>query len=432
MSSRKAGIGFIFVTLFLDILGIGLIIPILPDLVKGFARTWLGGGDDLMMRVFAREGMGPDELAAASYGWLIASYAAMQFVFSPIIGSLSDRFGRRRVLLASNFCQGVDYILMGLAPSLSWLFIGRIIAGLTGASIGTATAYIADVTPPEKRAQNFGLVGIAFGLGFIVGPLMGGLLGDWMIRLPFFTAAGLTIANACWGLFVLPESLAPENRRAFSWSRANPLGTLKGLGRYPFVLSLTATFFLLNLGQRALESTWVLSTAFRYGWDKRDAGISLAIVGVFGAIVQGGLVRKIIPWLGERRSFLVGGLISILAFLAYGFSPSGLITYCILPFGALGGIAAPSGQAMMSKAVPPNEQGMLQGGIVSLVALTQIIGPPVATGLFSLFISDRAPVKIPGISFLFGAACMSLGLVLAMRAFAKHREIAAASTPVEG
>lgn len=419
---RKAGIAFIFVTLFLDILGIGLIIPILPELVKSFAARALTGEGDGLMQVFSHDALSPSELAAKWYGWLIAAYAAMQFVFSPIMGGLSDRFGRRRVLLASNFCQGIDYVVMGLAPTLGWLFVGRLVAGLTGASIGTATAYIADVTPPEKRAQSFGMVGIAFGLGFVFGPLMGGLLGGTWLRAPFFAAAALTMANACWGFFVLPESLSPENRRPFTWKRANPFGTLKALGRYPVVLAMTATWFLFNLGQRALESTWVLSTAHRYGWTPRDAGISLAIVGVGAAVVQGGLVRKVVPVLGERRAFLMAGVIGVTAFTGYAFSPSGLITYLIIPIGSLAGIAGPAVQAILSKGVPASEQGLLQGGLVSLTSVTQIVGPPIATGLFGYFIGASAPVALPGASFLFGAVCMVLGLGFAARAFSRNPE----------
>lgn len=428
---RKASIGFIFVTLFLDILGIGVLVPIVPGLVKSFAERALAGGGDVLMQAALHDTATPEEFASKWYGWLIAAYAAMQFVFSPLIGSLSDRYGRRKVLLASNLGQGLSYVLMGLAPSLAWLFLGRVISGVTGASIGTATAYIADVTPPEKRAQSFGFVGIAFGLGFIFGPLLGGVLGGYMLRLPFYVAAALTIANAAWGVFVLPESLKEEDRRPFAWSRANPFGTLKALGRYPIVLAMTATAFLFALGQRALESTWVLATAHRYGWDAKDAGISLAAVGVGAAIVQGGLVRRVVPRLGERRAFVFAGMVSALAFVGYGLSPTGFVAYCIIPFGALGGIAGPAIQSMLSRAVPANEQGMLQGGLVSLTSLTQIIGPPVATGLFGFFISTQAPFLLPGAPFYFGALCMVLGLVFAWRAFAKYpeaRPVAAPST----
>ncbi len=422
---RKASIGFIFVTLFLDILGIGLLIPIVPKLVQSFAAQALTGSGDTLIELLPHDGATPQELASKWYGWLIASYAAMQFIFSPIIGGLSDRYGRRKVLLLSNFGQGLAYVMMALAPSLGWLFVSRLIAGVTGASIGTATAYIADVTPPEKRAQSFGLVGIAFGLGFIFGPLMGGLLGGWILRLPFFVAAGVTLANAAWGFFVLPESLAEENRRPFSWARANPFGTLKALGRYPLVWAMTATAFLFNLGQRALETTWVLATEYRYGWDLRDAGISLAAVGVGAAIVQGGVVRRVVPMFGERRVFLFAGLVGMAAFIGYGLAPTGLVAYLIIPFGALGGMAGPAVQALLSRAVPANEQGMLQGGLVSLTALTQVIGPPVATGLFGFFISTQAPFQLPGAPFFFGAACMAIGLLFALRAFARHPDVKA-------
>ncbi len=420
MSSRKAGIGFIFVTLFLDILGIGVVVPISPELVKGFAKTFLAGSPDTMLAFFLRDGMTVDELGSVSFGWLMASYAAMQFLFSPTIGGLSDRFGRRPVLLASNVGQGLAYVWMAVAPTLSWLWLGRLVAGITGASIGTATAYIADVTPPEKRAQNFGLVGIAFGLGFIFGPLLGGVLGQLDLRYPFYASAVLAMANAAWGFFVLPESLSVETRRPFSLKNANPFGTLKTLGRYPLVLSMSVSVVLFNLGQRALESTWVLTSAYRYHWDKRDAGISLAVVGLSGAIVQGGLVRRLLPILGERKALIVGGLMSVLAFIGYGFAPTGLIVYLIIPFGAFGGLAQPAGQAILSKAVPATEQGMLQGALVSLVALTQIAGPPIGTGLFSYFISKDAPVQLPGVSFLFGALCMALGVAYAMRTFGKY------------
>ncbi len=407
MSSRKAGLGFILVTLFLDILRFGLIIPILPNLVKEFV-----GGN-------AGE-------AAVYSGWLISAYAVMQFICSPIVGSLSDRFGRRPVLLASNVGQGLDYILMGFAPSLGWLLVGRLIAGVTGASFGTATAYIADVSPPEKRAQNFGLIGIAFGLGFIFGPLLGGVLGHIDLRLPFFASAALTLANATWGLFVLPESLTPEHRRPFSWARSNPIGTLKALGRYPLVLSLVGSVVLLNIAQRGLESTWVLSSFTRYGWDELASSISLAVVGLSAAIVQGGLVRRIIPALGERKALVVGVLISTIAFVLYAFAPTGWSIYLILPFGALGGISAPAGQSLMSRSVPPNEQGMLQGGLTSLTAITQIVGPPIATHLFDFFISPRAPFYFPGAAFLAGAVLLAVALALIIRAFAKHPEMASA------
>ncbi len=350
MSSRKAGVGFIFVTLFLDILGIGLVIPILPGLVKSFAATELSNGGGGLFTMFS-SGSTPEELASTWFGLLLASYAAMQFIFSPVLGSLSDQYGRRPVLLASNLGQGLDYLLVAMAPSLGWLFLGRVLSGVTGASVGTATAYIADVTPKEKRSASFALVGIAFSLGFVVGPLLGGVLGHLMLRLPFFVAAALCLLNALWGFFVLPESLAPENRRPFTWGSANPFGTLATLTRYPIVVAMSVTFFLLNLAQRALQATWVLSTAHRYHWNELDAGISLAIVGLGAALVQGGLVRRVVPLVGERRAVVAGMVLGIVNFVGFGLAPTGLWTYCLIPLGSLAGITAPALQSLVSQAV---------------------------------------------------------------------------------
>ena len=416
MSSRKAGLSFIVVTLFLDILGLGLVIPILPRLVESF--------------------VGNDASRGAFYvGTLASAYAAMQFVFSPIMGSLSDRYGRRPVLLISLFGSGFDYVLLAFAPSLAWFFVGRVVAGLCGASIGTAAAYIADVSPPEKRAQNFGLIGMAFGLGFIAGPLMSAVLGGVAlplphflsqltgydslpgIRFPFVVAACLAFANAMYGLFVLPESLAPEHRREFSWGRANPIGTLRALTKYPVVLGLALTLFLMGVAQRSLESTWVLFTEHRFHWDIKDTGISLAVVGLAAAIVQGGLVRRIIPKLGERRALTTGIVVSMLAFVLYGLAPAGWTLYVFLVFGSLGGIAGPAAQGLMSKAVPPNEQGMLQGGLSSVTSITNVLGPLLATNLFGYFISDAAPVKVPGAAFFAGSALLFLALIQARRTF---------------
>lgn len=418
MASRKAGLSFILVTLFLDILGIGLVIPILPRLVESF--------------------VGNDATRGAFYvGALASAYALMQFIFSPIMGSLSDRYGRRPVLLVSVFTSAFDYLLLAFAPSLAWFFLGRLVSGLGGASIGTGAAYIADVSPPEKRAQNFGLIGMAFGLGFIAGPLLSAFLGTTELPLPHFlaeltghptlsgvhvpfvAAAALSFTNALYGLFVLPESLAPENRREFSWGRANPIGTLSALAKYPVVLGLGLTLFLVGVAQRSLESTWVLFTEHRFDWTIRDTGISLAVVGLTAAIVQGGLVRRIIPRLGERRALTTGIIISAISFVMYGLAPWGWLLYVIIAFGSLGAISAPAVQGLMSKAVPPNEQGMLQGGLASVTSITNVVGPLIATNLFGYFISDHAPVKIPGAAFFAGSVLLVIGLFAARRTFAK-------------
>src|SRR3989449_2975440 len=299
MTPRKPAIGFIFVTLALDILGIGLIIPILPRLVESFK-----GGD----------------VAAASgtVGLLAALYALMQFLCAPLLGSLSDRFGRRPVVLTSLFGSGWDYFLLAFAPNLGWFFVGRIISGVTGANFAAATAYIADVSPPEKRAANFGLIGAAFGLGFILGPALGGLLGNVGLRVPFMVAGGLTLLNWLYGWLVLPESLTRENRRAFSWTRSNPVGSLLDLRRHPMAFGLAGTYFLIYLAHQVLPNTWVLYTSYRYHWTVGQTGLSLAIVGLMAAIVQGGLTRVIVKKLGEEKTAILGLAVSTLSYVGYG------------------------------------------------------------------------------------------------------------------
>ncbi len=403
MTPRKPALGFIFVTLFLDILGIGLIIPILPKLIEE-----LSGGNV--------------SAASSTYGWLAALYALMQFLCAPVLGSLSDRFGRRPVILGSLLGSALDYLLLAFAPTLPWFFLGRIIAGITGANITAASAYIADISPPEKRAANFGIIGAAFGLGFIAGPALGGLLGSYGLRVPFFVAAGLTAVNWCYGLFVLPESLALEHRRAFSWGRANPVGSLLALKRFPVVLGLVETFFLTNLAHQVLPSTWVLYTGYRYHWTPKEVGASLAVVGIMAAIVQGGLARKIIPKLGERRSIILGLINGTIFMTAYGLATQGWMIYALLVVGSFGSIAAPAIQGLISRGVPPNEQGAVQGSLSSLASVAGFIGPLVFTGLFSFFISPRAPVQVPGIAFFSGAALIVLALLLALRSFKKNHQ----------
>jgi DHA1 family tetracycline resistance protein-like MFS transporter len=384
MQKRQPALGFIFVTLVLDILGIGLLIPIIPKLIENFA--------------------GDISSASSTSAWLSASFALMNFVFAPILGSLSDKLGRRPVILASLFGSGLDYLLLAFAPNLGWFFVGRIVSGITGASFSAATAYIADVSPPEKRAQNFGLIGAAFGLGFILGPLLGGLLSGLGLRVPFFVAAGLTLLNWLYGFFVLPESLKPQNRREFSWARANPVGSLIGLGRYPVVLGLVGSIFLASLAQNALQNTWVFYTGFRYNWNARDVGISLAVVGLTAAIVQGGLVRQIVPRLGERRSIVIGLAVGAISFLLYGLATQGWMIYVILVFGALGGIGGPATQGLISRSVAPNEQGALQGSLSSLTSVVNLLGPLIFNNLFAIFTAKTANPQIPGIVFYVGSA----------------------------
>ena len=411
MSARKPALGFIVVTLFLDVLGLGLIIPILPRLVERF--------------------VGNDPSEGAFYvGLLTSTYAVMQFFFSPIMGSISDRYGRRVVLLVTLFGQVCDYLLLAFAPTLWWFFLGRVIAGIGGASIGTAGAYIADVSPPEKRAQNFGFIGMAFGLGFIAGPLMSSVLGTVelslpfglhveALRTPFLVAGGFTLLNAIWGVFFVPESLAPENRRDFSWARANPFGTLSYLTRYPAVVGLAVVWLFIGIAQRGLESTWVLFTEYRFHWDVRDTGLSLATVGISAAFVQSVVIRKVMPKFGERKTLVMALLVGAIGYAGYGLVTQGWMLYVVLLVASLGGLAGPATQGLLSKAVPPNEQGMMQGGLLAVGSLTAIIGPPLATNLFGFFISEKAPFHFPGAAFFSSAILALIALLLARRTFAR-------------
>ena len=403
MNKREPALGFIFVTLFLDIIGIGLIIPVLPKLIESFT------GNNIQQ-------------ASSTYGILGAIYALMQFLFAPVLGSLSDQYGRRPVILLSLLGAGLDYILLAFAPNLAWLFVGRIVAGITAANITSVTAYIADITPPEKRAQNFGLVGMAFGLGFIVGPAIGGLLGNVGLRVPFLVVSGITLLNLLYGFFVLPESLAPEHRRKFEWARANPIGSLAALGRYPIVLGLAATLVLTFLAQNILQSIWVLYTGYRFSWGPGEVGASLAVVGLSAAIVQGGLIRQIVPRLGDRRSVIVGLAVSAVSFLLYGLATQGWMMYAIPFLGAFGAIAGPSIQGIVSNQIEPNEQGAVQGSLSSLSALTGVVGPLVATNVFSFFIGESAPFSLPGAPFFLGSAFIAVGLLLAGRTFSRLPE----------
>ncbi len=398
MSARQPALGFIFVTLFLDVLGIGLVIPILPELVREFQ-----GGNT--------------QAAAQTFGWLAALYSLMQFLFAPVLGSLSDRFGRRPVILGSLFGSGLDYLLLAFAPSLPWFFAGRVIAGITGANITAATAYIADVSPPEKRAQNFGLIGAAFGLGFVAGPALGGWLGHIGLRVPFFAAAALTLLNWAYGAFILPESLPQASRRPFSWSRANPVGSLLALRRYPVVLGLTGTFFLINLAHQVFPATWVLYTKYRFQWTELDTGLSFAAVGVMAAVVQGGLARKIIPRLGERASVLAGLGIATATYLGYGIANQGWMMYAMIIFGSFGGICGPAAQGLISRGVRADEQGAVQGALASLGSVAGIIGPPIAAGLFSRFTGPQALAHLPGAAFFFGGFLTVIAWLLAARSF---------------
>ena len=406
MSSRKPALGFIFVTLLIDITGWGIIIPVVPGLIMEVA--------------------GGTVTDASNYGgWLIAAYAIMQFFFAPIIGALSDRYGRRPVLLGSLFGFGIDYIFTAFAPTLAWLFVGRLIAGVMGASFTTAGAYIADISPPEKRAQNFGLIGVAFGLGFIVGPVIGGLLGDLGVRVPFLVTAGLTLINWLYGFFVLPESLKPENRRKFEWRRANPIGTLKSLFRYPVIAGLFISLACLYIAAHAIQSNWAYYTIEKFNWEVWEIGVSLGVVGLMSAIVQGWLIRIVIPKLGLQRSVYVGLAIYAMGFLLFALATQGWMMYAFTIVYCLGGIAGPALQGIMSNEIPANAQGELQGGFTSLISLTSIFGPLLMNSLlFTFFTGPDTPYYLPGAPMLLGTLLTIVSAFLARNSLKRTSSIA--------
>jgi len=403
-TKRNPAIIFIFITILIDVLGIGIIIPVLPKILLELT------------------GKGLSEASQLS-GYLMASYAVMQFIFSPIIGGLSDKFGRRPVILASLFGFFLDYMILVYAPTMAWLFVGRILAGITGASFTTATAYIADISNDENRSKNFGMVGAAFGLGFIIGPTIGGILGGYGSRVPFMFAAGLTLVNALYGYFVLPESLSKENRREFDWKRANPVGSLKNLGRYPALLGLVGALFCLQIAGQTHPSTWSYFTMKEFGWNSDQVGYSLGFVGLMVALVQGGLNRIINPKIGDRNSVIIGLLFYGAGFVLFSLATKGWMMYAfMIPFG-LGGIAGPALQSLITKQVAPNEQGELQGGITSLQSITTIIGPLVASNLFSYYSDGKDHFQFPGAAFFMAGILTFLALGIALRSFPKKQEI---------
>jgi MFS transporter, DHA1 family, tetracycline resistance protein len=396
MSQRTPALGFIFVTILIDCIGFGVIIPVMPSLISQLANV------------------GNSE-ASRLGGYLLFAFAAMQFLCSPIMGGLSDQYGRRPVLLASLFGFGLDYIFLAFAPSLAWLFLGRLIAGAMGASFTTAGAYIADISTPEKRAQNFGMIGAAFGLGFIIGPAIGGFLGSYGARVPFLVAAGLSFVNWLYGFFILPESLKAENRRPFDWKRANPVSSLLNLKRYPVILGLVASLILIYVAAHAVQSNWSFYTIEKFKWSPTMIGLSLTAVGVLISAVQGGLIRVIIPKLGQKKSLYVGLALYSLGFLLFSFATQGWMMFVFLIPYCLGGIAGPALQGIMSSQVPPNEQGELQGALTGLMSATSIIGPLLMTQLFSYFTAPTSSIYFPGAPMLMGALLTLLSLVLAMR-----------------
>ncbi len=396
--NRKAAIGFIFITLLIDVTGLGLIIPVVPKLIEDLLHT-------------------TNISKVALFGGLLTfSYAIMQFLFAPVLGNLSDKYGRRPVLLFSLLGFGLDYLLLAFAPSIGWLFVGRIIAGITGASMTTASAYIADISTPETRAQNFGMIGAAFGLGFIVGPMIGGLLGEMGPRIPFLVAAGLALLNAAYGYFVLPESLDASNRRAFDWKRANPISSLKNLSRFPAVAGLIVSFFLIYVASHAVQSNWSYFNIEKFKWTPKMIGISLAVVGVLVSLVQGVLVRFVNPKIGNERSVYAGLGLYTIGLILFGMASQSWMMFAFLIPYCLGGISGPGLQAIISGSVPANEQGELQGSLTSIISITSIVGPLVMSNLFAFFTGPIAPFYFPGAPFMLAALLMLLSCFFAYKA----------------
>lgn len=396
-SQRNAAVGFIFITLLIDVIGFGVIIPVMPGLISRLNNV--------------------DISTAAKYGsYLTVAYSVTQFFFAPILGNLSDKYGRRTVLLCSLFGFGVDYIFLALAPSYGWLFIGRIIAGITGSSFTTAAAYIADISTADNRAKNFGMIGAAFGLGFIIGPLIGGVISQFGERIPFYVAASLALLNWGYGFFVLPESLKPENRRAFNWKRANPVGSLMQLMKFPSVMPLIVSILLLYIAAHAVMSNWSYFTIHRFKWSNGMVGISLAVVGVLVALVQAGLTRIINPKIGSEKSLYYGLVFYAVGMLLFGLANQSWMMFAFLVPYCLGGIAQPALQSVMAGKVPPNAQGELQGSITSTMSLAAIIGPFVMNYLFFYFTHNKAPIYLPGAPFFLGAILMATSFVIAYKA----------------
>lgn len=402
-TGKKAAVGFIFITLLIDITGWGIILPVVPKLIGELINS--------------------DLSEAAKYGgWLGFAYAITQFIFAPIVGNLSDKYGRRPIILISLFGFAIDYLLLALAPSIGWLFFGRIIAGLTGASISTASAYIADISTDEDRTKNFGLIGAAFGLGFIIGPVIGGLLGHYGARVPFYFAAILCMVNFLYGLLILPESLEKDKLRSFNWKRANPIGTVNFLRKQSKISNLVIALILVYVALHAVQSNWHFFTMYQFNWTERTVGLSLGLLGLLIALVQGILMRWTTPKLGEHKSIYFGLLFYALGLMLFAFTNQGWLMFVFLVPYSLGGICGPALQSIISKNVPANEQGELQGALASLVSATSILGPPLMTNLFYYFTHDKAPFQFSGAPFFLASILMLMSVIIIYFAFRQKSE----------
>lgn len=400
-NTRKSGIFFILITILIDCIGFGIIIPIMPSLIKQLTGASLS--------------------EASKYGGLLlVAYSVMQFIFSPVLGSLSDKLGRRPILLISLFGLGVDYIFLAFAPTITWLFVGRVFAGISGASITTASAYIADVSVPEKRAQNFGLIGAAFGLGFIIGPVIGGIFAQYGLRIPFMIAAGLSLINWLYGFFILPESLKLENRRDFDWKRANPIGALKQIKKYPALIGLLLALLMLYLAAQSTQSIWSYYTIEKFNWNATWVGYSLGFVGITVAIVQGGLIRIIIPKLGNKKAIQLGLILYVVGFAAFSLASAGWMMFAFMVPYALAGITGPAIQGIISTQIPPNEQGELQGIMTGLMSMASIFGPLLMNYLFFYFTKHNTKVYFPGAPFMMAALLTCIAIFICNRSLRKY------------
>ncbi|MDV3665101.1 tetracycline resistance MFS efflux pump [Elizabethkingia anophelis] len=396
----KTAIGFIFITMLIDITGWGIIIPVIPKLIEELIHG--------------------DISEAAKYGgWLSFAYAFTQFIFAPLVGNLSDKYGRRPIILISLLGFAIDYVFLALSPNIIWLFIGRVIAGMTGASITTASAYIADISTEENRAKNFGLIGAAFGMGFIIGPVLGGLLGQFGSRVPFYAAAVLCLINFIYGYFILPESLDKDHRRAFEWKRANPIGSLFMLKKHPKISGLILVLILVYIGAHAVQSNWSYFTMYMFGWKEKEVGLSLGLIGLLVGLVQGVLIRWINPKIGNERSIYYGLGLYAIGMLLFAFATESWMMFAFWVPYCLGGICGPALQSVITGNVSKQEQGELQGALTSLMSATAIIGPPLMTNLFFYFTHDQAPFQFPGAPFFLAFIMLGMGTVIAYFNFKK-------------
>ena len=398
--NKQAAVGFIFITMLLDVIGLGIIIPVVPKLLLELSGVAIAE-------------------AALIGGWLAFAYAFTQFIFAPVIGSLSDQYGRRPIILLSLFFFSIGYIFLAFAPTLGWLFIGRIIAGFTGASISTASAYIADISTNETKAKNFGMIGAAFGIGFIIGPVLGGFLGQYGARVPFIAAAILCFINFIYGYFILPESLSVDKRRKFNWRLANPVGAILRLKKYPKIISLVLAVFLMYIAHNAIHGNWNYFVIYQFGWDERMIGISLGVIGFLVALVQGGLVRWITPKIGNIKSIMFGFTLTFIGFFLFSVATEGWMMFVFLIPYCLGGIAGPALQASITEFIPADEQGQMQGTLSSLNSVAAIIGPIVMSKTFFYFTHNQAPFIFPGAPFFLGGLLVLGALLLVVYNYRK-------------